>query len=391
MKIEKKLRNNVRFDYISNFLQNLNMQSSVWVLYLAYCGMNLAEIGLLEGIYHATSIVCEVPSGAAADLFGRKKCMVLSRICIALSCIIMLFSAHFWLFAVSFMMQALGNNLNSGSEEALIYDSMKALGKEEHYMGVYGRLNVVIEVSQQLAAVMGGILAEYSFAWCYAACCVIAVTALIPVLFMTEVPPGEKTEKSPADSLVAKHFRTSVQILKSDVRILNMIVFYAVVFAGGTVLFFYSQQYYAELGYSKIGISIIMLIAGVVSCMGALAGKRLFLKMGKKLVLLAGVCIAAAFICYGFQNVSVSVAAFAIAEFFNSALYLVQSDSFNTLIPSGQRATLISVDSMCFSVAMIVMFPLTGALADMWGLAAVFAGTGVLLAVFVFARFATVS
>ena len=91
-------------------------------------------------------------------------------------------------FAVSFAVQALGNNLNSGSEEALVYDSMKCLGQEEHYMGVYGRLNVLIEVAQGLATVAGGVLAEFSYFWCYAACVVIAVLALLPVLGMAEPP-----------------------------------------------------------------------------------------------------------------------------------------------------------------------------------------------------------
>lgn len=81
LKLEKKLKRNLPLDYISAFLTNLNMQSVVWVLYLSYCGLNLAEIGVIEGIYHATSILCEIPSGAAADLLGRKRSMILSRIC----------------------------------------------------------------------------------------------------------------------------------------------------------------------------------------------------------------------------------------------------------------------------------------------------------------------
>ena len=78
-KLQTKLKRNIGLDYFSTFITNLNMQSSIWVLYLAYCGLNLAEIGLLEGIYHATSILCEIPSGAVADLLGRKRSMVLSR------------------------------------------------------------------------------------------------------------------------------------------------------------------------------------------------------------------------------------------------------------------------------------------------------------------------
>ena len=150
---------NITLDYMSTFITNLNMQSSIWVLYLAYCGLNLAQIGLVEGIYHATSIIFEIPSGAVADLLGRKKSMVLSRLCID----------NFWYFALGFMVQALGNNLNSGSEEALVYDSMKAAGQEARYMSVCGRLNVIIEVSQGIATVAGGILAEFSYFWCYSA------------------------------------------------------------------------------------------------------------------------------------------------------------------------------------------------------------------------------
>ena len=99
----KKLLRNIKLDYVGTFLANLNMQSCIWVLYLLYCGLNLAQVGFLEGIYHATSIVCEIPSGAVADLLGRKRSMVLGRICIALSCMIMLLTKNFWLFALSFM------------------------------------------------------------------------------------------------------------------------------------------------------------------------------------------------------------------------------------------------------------------------------------------------
>ena len=167
--LEKKLKRNIPLDYISVFITNLNMQNSIWVLYLAYWGLNMAEIGVAEGIYHATSIICEIPSGAVADLLGRKRSMVLSRLCIAISCVIMLFARSFWFFALSFVVQALGNNLNSGSEEALVYDSMKAAGQEAHYMRVCGRLNMLIEVSQGIATVAGGILAEFSYVWCYSA------------------------------------------------------------------------------------------------------------------------------------------------------------------------------------------------------------------------------
>ena len=70
------------------------------------------------------------------------------------------------------------------------------------------------------------------------------------------------------------------------------------------------------------------------------------------------------------------------AGFCVSLLYPVQSDGLNMLIPSGQRATLVSVDSLFFSAAMVVMFPLAGKAADIYGLMAVFSVIGIGLIVF---------
>lgn len=400
-KVTNHLKRNVKLDYISTFITNLNMQSSIWVLYLAYCGLSLAQIGLVEGIYHATSILFEIPSGALADLLGRKRCMILSRICIAISCMIMLFAKGFWFFALSFVIQALGNNLNSGSEEALIYDSMKYTGQEDQYINVYGKINFILEVSQGIATVAGGILAEISYFWCYGACLIIAALALIPVAFMAEVPlliscnsehpknlysqtdpPSAHQIQKSIRQIVVFHFKTCFQILKSDIRILKIITYYSAVFAAETLLFFYSQQYYFEMGYNKIQISFILLIAGVLSCAGAVASEKLFRKFGEKIAFIGTLAIAMAFVGYGIQNIFLSITVFCIAGFFNSVLYPVQSELLNRLIPSKQRATLISVNSMFFSIAMILLFPLAGMLADKWGLTAVFVGIGVVLLIF---------
>lgn len=393
--LKNKLKRNIPLDYITAFITNLNMQSSVWVLYLAYCGLSLAEIGIVEGIYHATSIVFEIPSGAVADLLGRKRSMVCSRVCTAISCVAMLFARNFWLFAAGFAIQALGNNLNSGSEEALVYDSMKLLGQEEGYLKVCGNLDVIIEVSQGIATVLGGILSDYSYFWCYLACLVVALLALVPVSFMSETPGAVRMDglelvkgdrlgikRKAVREVVAGHFKLSYQILKSDREIVRVIVYYSVVFAAEALLFFYSQQYYFEMGFHRVSISLVLLAVGMASCLGAVLSGRIYQGCGKKAIVAASSSIAFALLCYGFQNPALSIAVFALAGFCNAMLYPIQSDTLNQRIPSEQRATLISVDSMFFSVAMIIMFPMAGALADRIGLGAVLSGVGAVLFAF---------
>ncbi|MCI8632944.1 MAG: MFS transporter [Lachnospiraceae bacterium] len=384
--LKRRLKRNIKLDYVSTFVVNLNMQGAIWVLYLIYCGMSLAQVGVLEGIYHATSILCEIPSGAAADLLGRKHSMIISRICILISCLIMLFFKSFWLFALSFVIQAIGNNFNSGSEEALVYDSMKYVGEEEKYRHVYGRLNFIIEIAGALSTVMGGVLTEYSYVWSYAACTGIAAAALLPVLFMEEVPRVQEAAHTASESvcqLVRQHFVTSWHILKSDIRIFKIILYYSVIDAAYMVFSFYGQQYYAEFGYNKIEISIIFLAASGAACLGAVLSERLYEKLRGRLTTLASILIGAALVSYRLENTVLSILFFMVASFFNTTLYPVQSEALNRLIPSEQRATLISVDSMFFSIAMIVIFPLAGLLADGAGLSSIFLGIGVLLWIFV--------
>ena len=183
--MKKKLERNIKIDYVSRFLANFDFSGAIWVLYLAYKGMNLWQIGILEGIFHVVSFLSEVPSGAAADLWGRKKVMIYGRVCSVLASVIMLFSSEFWQFAVSFVFMAWGYNLVSGSEEALVYDSLKQVGKEERFYRVNSRLEVIIEVAQGLGTFVGGILAEISYVWCYGAAIFIGSVSLIPCLMLT--------------------------------------------------------------------------------------------------------------------------------------------------------------------------------------------------------------
>lgn len=391
----KKLNRNIVLDYLFTFVRNLDMSSSIWVLYLAYRGMSLLEVGLLEGIYHITSIIFEIPSGAVADLLGRKKSVVAGRICMTLSCVCMLLAGGFWGFALGFLIQALGNNLNSGSEEALLYDSMKLCGREEEFLKVSGRLNMLMEVSQAIAVVAGGILAEYSYAWCYAVCIVIALFGIATALFLTEAPIAEADRnedvweenggmtavKDTLASRLRRHFSVSISVLKDNERIRNIVIYYSAVFTAYTLLFFYSQQYFYDMGLNKVYISLIMLLAGGSSCLGAVCSEKLYERLGDRVTGICAIVIAVCIAAFGFCSLPLAIGAFVPASFCNSLLYPIQSISLNRLIPSGQRATLISVNSMAFSVGMVLLFPVVGALADILGLATVFLGLGALLAV----------
>lgn len=375
----KRLEKNIAADYVFCFLRNFDIASAIWVLYMIYRGLPLWQIGIVEGIFHVTSFLLEVPSGALADLFGRKRVVIFGRILYIVSAVIQLFSTNVYTFSLAFIISAASYNMNSGSEEALLYDSMKLLGREKEYIGVNSRLNMILEVSSALATFIGGILAEYSYHLCYLAVVVIALLSMIPAFLFTEPEMEKSISKREKEKISFRtHFRTCADILKKNREVTKILLYYPVVTTFCTVVYFYGQEFFSEYGLNKIQISVIMLIMGVFSCLGAWSSEKMLKVFGGKTKYLASVGMGVAILVMSGEQLAVSVLGFVVANFACSMLYPIQSAELNAKIPSEQRATLISVDSMIFSIAMILFFPTCGFVADRMGLHLAFGGLGMI-------------
>lgn len=364
--MKNKIRRNITLEYLFRFIGNFSITEVIWVLYLAHKGLSLTEIGILEGIFHVTSLLSEVPSGALADLMGRKRVMIVSCISSMISACIMLVSSQMWQFGIAFVFSAWSFNLMSGSEDALVYDSLLYLGEETSYYKVNSRLEVIIEVAQALATFVGGLLAECSFAYCYIATIVIGGISLLPCSLMKEPVLEHSTKKEKISW--KEHFVTSFQVMKENPAVRKILFFYSYVFTFYTSVFFYCQKYFEEAGLNKVQISLVMLFAGTVSCFGSIWSEKLVRKVGENMKYIAAFVMGASILGMAFGNVIVSIGCIAGTSFFNAMLYPLQSASLNSLIPSEQRATIISVGSMIFSVFMIVLFPVMGFAADNFGL-----------------------
>lgn len=125
-------------------------------------------------------------SGDLADLKGRKFCVVIGRAINLISCYLMIISYSFFGFAVSFMLSSAAMNLNSGAAEALIYDSLKGLGEEEKYKKIWGQLVFAMPITQGIAILLGGILADVKFLYAYMLGMAIQTAALLVSLRFSE-------------------------------------------------------------------------------------------------------------------------------------------------------------------------------------------------------------
>lgn len=360
----QRLKKNIKLSYIFRSLYTFRLTDGIWVLFLLQKGLPLWQVGIMESIYHAASLIAEVPSGALADLLGRKKTLLLSRVLAFVSSIPLILSDNFFVLSINFVLTAWGSNLISGTEEALVYDSFLGMGEEKRYWGAVGRLGFIAEVAQAAAVFIGGFIAKQSYILCFLIEMGIHIIAFAVCCLITEPKTSERRERV----TIGEHFRLSFDVIRGDRNVRYLLLHYAVLSAFFVSVYFYSQDFYFSRGFDEVGISLILLGVGAASSLGALFSERIAKKLGRYTEYMGGAAIAVGLAVMSVGNPWLSIAGYAIAAGASALLEPFRSAQLNSLIPSEQRATIISVSSMCFSMVMIVLFPMIGAFSDGFGL-----------------------
>ena len=376
--MKSNLNKNIHLSYLFRFLHSFTIADGIWILFLLKKGLSLGQVGVLEGVFHAASLITEIPSGALADLFGRKRVLILSRVCGMASTLLMLATNAMLPLSASFILNAWSHNLLSGSEEALIYDSFLGLRREGEYFKAAGRLSFIAEASQGTAVFLGGLLARISYPLCYLAALGHDALATLVLCFMAE-PRLEHKTKCPT---LRDHIKMSCAAIRSSREVRFVLFHYAVLFAFHTSAFFYSQEFYRSRGFDELGISLILLGMGAVSSAGALLSERIGRRLGSRTGRAGGALMALGLMLMSCRIVWTSILGFGMSSLACAALAPYQSEELNRRIPSEQRATIISVSSMCFSAVMIVLFPLIGLFAGSFGLTRILLLMGMLLLIY---------
>jgi len=394
--IRSALKRNIPLDYLFTFSGNLNLTHGIWMIFLAARGFSLLEIGILESIFHITSFLMEVPMGVVADLRGRKASRLAGRFFFLASLGFMFLGRTFGVQAAGFILCALGYNLESGAGDALVYDSLKALGEEGRFLKIKGRQEFLFQTANIVSFLAGGFLAVRNYGFSFGGSAAGALLALgVGMLFLepprraeggsAELPEageaetgsgatasGEVSGKSlPARiaGSVKEQTLGSLGVLRREPRIALLILFSEFIFVFYVTVFFYCQNYWTGQGLSEWDIGIIYSLQCAVSGITGLLAHRAERRLGIRGLLLGAPLLMAAGL-WGIALTPWSGLFFIAGGFVEGLLIVAVSDYINKLIPSEYRATILSFQSMCFSMGMIVLFPLIGWISQTWSLAA---------------------
>lgn len=354
--IKKQIRNS----YIISALSSFQIAGASWVALLAARGFSLAEIGFAEGVFHMASLLFEIPSGVLSDVFGRKKCMILSQFLFLFSALLMILSEGLPGICASLVACAFGYNFASGTREALAYDSLKVAGQEEKYLAYSSLEYSIYRLGSACATLCAGLALCLGYRLTNLIDMVLGSVCLLFCFRLNEVEAEQRQFKGTFGSRLLRCFRESLHFLTHNGKSLTLMLFNALCGSIPVLTAFFLQARLPERGLRAawLGPSLFAITLGgtVGAKSAALVAKWDYRKV-------AGICVLGIAIGLALSlhtKPLVMVLGGFLGNFFDDLLQVRTDALLNERFPSAQRATLLSTSSLTFSLIMILMSPLMG-------------------------------
>jgi MFS family permease len=369
--------------YLLLMLGNTLAASFIWginTIFLLDAGLTNLEAFAANAFFTAGMVLFEVPTGIVADTVGRRTSYLLGTITLSASTLlyVMLWQveAPFWQWAVVSILLGLGFTFFSGAVEAWLVDALAATGFDGELEQVFGRGQVVSGAAMLTGAVLGGVLAEVTSLGVpfVVRAAVLAVMFVVAFRLMRDIGFTPDKGSSPLTEM-RKITSASIEYGWRVPAVKWLMV--EALFTGGVGIYaFYAlQPYLLELYGDPQAYTIAGLTASIVAgaqIAGGIAApriRRLFDRRTSGLIL-TQVLSVAALAAIGFvEDFYAVIGLIVVWGLLFAATTPIRQAYINGMIPSRQRATILSFDSLMASTGGVWAQPLLGRAADAYGYA----------------------
>ncbi|MEF3305046.1 MFS transporter [Paenibacillus sp. GYB003] len=340
---------NVRTLFALRFCSGLVPAYVIERLYWEERGMTIQMVVYTEIIFALTVVLLEVPTGILADRWGRKKMLVLSAALACCEFAILLAATEFWHFALVVFLAGISRSAGSGSENALLYDSLKLQGKAASFEKQLGRLNACDFGAAMIAALCGSLLADrFGLELNY---WISLGSALLAMIFSTLlVEPARTDAENDADdeTIPFKRYVTaSLRFFRTNPGV-SLVVSSGMV-TGAAIGFVdeFWQLYANRLDIPVAGFGVLSAALMLLRLPGNVLAHALLGRFGSRTLLVGAMtAIAAGFACSAASQDFAGLAALLVVCLVSGIMEPLASGYLHHRIDSSMRATIDSFQSL---------------------------------------------
>ncbi len=373
----------VQRTYLLLMLGNTLAASFIWginTIFLLDAGLSNLEAFAANAFFTAGMVIFEVPTGIVADTIGRRASYLSGTITLTVATLLYVLlwqvEAPFWQWAFASLALGLGFTFFSGAVEAWLVDALTATGFDGDLETVFGRGQIVGGVAMLTGSLAGGVLAQWinlGFPFVLRAV-ILALMFVVAWRLMHDI--GFTPERGGRP--LAEMRRIASESIEYGWRVPSVKwLMVQALFTGGVGIYgFYAlQPYLLELygdpeAYVVAGLSAAI-VAGA-QILGGLAAPQirgLFKRRTSALILIAALSSLTLVVVGSFESFWVVIALVVVWALLFAANMPIRQAYINGMIPSKQRATILSFDSLCSSSGGVWAQPALGRAADAWGYA----------------------
>jgi MFS family permease len=373
----------VQRTYITLMLGNTLAASLIWginTIFLLDAGLSNLEAFAANAFFTAGMMIFEVPTGIVADTVGRRASYLLGTLTLAGSTLlyVMLWEIEspFWAWAVVSILIGLGFTFFSGAVEAWLVDALRATGFDGDLDAVFARGQVAQGSAMLAGSVAGGFIAAQAGLGVPFVLRAVVLVVMFGVAFRLMHDVGFTPDRSAGVTKEVKRIASDSIAYGWKVTAVKWLMVESLLTGGVGIYAFYAlQPYLLELWGDPQAYQIAGLVAAIAAGAQILGGlvapriRRLFHRRTSGLIVLAVLNVVTLALIGTIDSFWGVLAMIVVWGLLFAAATPIRQAYMNGMIPSRQRATILSFDSLMSSSGGVWAQPALGRAADVWGYA----------------------
>ena len=355
----------IKLYYLSKFFTGLRFFVPIWIIF-GKRFFDVSGLGMIDALTFLITVFVDIPSGALADILGRKRIIIFGIILMGLGHSFIGFSNVQWQYVIFGIISSIGASFISGADSALIYDHLKETKKEATFVKVQSFGTFTYRIGIIIAAFLGGSLYNTVPFLPFLLMGLMEFSSAVCWIFIKE-PKFDATKFSLTNYI--KQIKDGIKEVSHNSYLKPLVLFYTLI--GGitfSCFWFFNYAYAADLGFNPNQLSLLFGTTGIAKAIAVLVIGIFYLKFNRKRVFIGFALIMVIFyIPAFFVGTAFAILIITVIESLGAMRIALLDKFINEEINSANRATTLSFVNMLINIFYVLLVGLGSIVAQQRG------------------------